>query len=69
MCFPPVGALPFGSRLDVHNGSTYQENDVSPMNVILSVAYYALAALLVVSRGVHDLQREKGGSVTGSLGS
>jgi hypothetical protein len=39
------------------------------MNVVFSVAYYALAALLVVSRGVHDLQREKGGGVTGSLGS
>jgi hypothetical protein len=36
--------------------TTYAENDVSPMNVIFSVAYDTLAALFGVNRGVHDLQ-------------
>ena len=44
------------TKNDANNGSTYKENNVSPMNVIFSMAHDTLAAQFVVTRGVHDIQ-------------
>jgi len=49
-------------------GSTYTENDVPAMNVIFSMAYDALVALLVVNEEIH-IAKDNDSRVTWSWGS